>query len=97
MSANDKTYTEVLLEVYEKMDTVEQRIVGKVDAIIRDNADFKAELAAGDAKFKAHDKRIDDNSDDIKTNVVNITKARNLNATLTAFMSGLAAFIGWNR
>jgi len=97
MSPNDKSYTEVLLEVYDKMDTVEQRIVGKVDAIIRDNADFKAGLAKGEAKFAAMDKscliinkRIDTNTDDIK-------KVRNLNAGIALIASTIAGIIGTNR
>ena len=92
MSPNDKTYTEVLIEVYDKMDVVEQRIVGKVDAIIRDNADFRADLAKGDAKFDAIDdkmdgkggmnERIKDAEGDIKSNTKNIKIVGGIEAAL---------------
>ena len=95
--SNGKTYTEVLPDVYAKIDTVEQRVTGKLDAVIRDNSDFKAGLAKGDARLDAMNKRIDANVADINTNVANITKVRNLNATLTAVFSGIAALVGWNR
>ena len=97
MPNNGKTYTEVLLEVYDKIDTVEQRITGKLDATIRDSSEFMSRLAAGDEKFNAQEKRIATNEADIKANEGNITKVRNLNATLAAFFSGIAAFVGWNQ
>jgi len=83
MSGNGKTYTEVLLDVYEKIDVVEQRITGKLDATIRDNADFKARLAAGDEKFAATDDKIaacyKTLNKDIADNKKTIEKVRNLN------------------
>jgi hypothetical protein len=90
MSANGKTYTEVLLDVYDKIDTVEQRITGKLDATIRDNADFRARLAAGDEKFDAMDKRIDKNE-------TSITKVRNLNTFIALLGSTVAGIIGINK
>ena len=97
MPNNGKTYTEVLLDVYAKIDTVEQRVTGKLDAVIRDNADFMARLAAGDEKFNAQEKRIATNEADIKANEGNITKVRNLNAAITAFFSGIAALVGLSK
>ena len=96
-TGNGKTYTEVLIEVYDKIDVVEQRITGKLDATIRDNADFKAALAKGDAKFEAMDKscivinkRVDTNTEDIK-------KVRNLNAGIALLASTIAGIIGINK
>ena len=99
MSPNDKSYTEVLIEVYDKMDTVEQRIVGKVDAIIRDNADFRADLAKGDAKFDAIDDKMDGKGGmndrlgtaegDIKTNSKNIKIVGSIEAGITLALAYL--------
>ena len=98
MPNNGKTYTEVLIEVYEKLDVVEQRMTGKLDAVIRDNSDFKAGLAKGEAKFDAIDdkiettcvaleKRIDENS-------TSIGKVRNLNTFVALLGSTIAGIIG---
>ena len=98
MPNNGKTYTEVLIEVYEKLDVVEQRMTGKLDAVIRDNSDFKAGLAKGEAKFEAIDdkietacvaleKRIDENS-------TSIGKVRNLNTFVALLGSTIAGIIG---
>jgi len=95
--SNGKTYTEVLLEVYQKIDIVEQRVTGKLDAVIRDNSDFKAGLAKGDARFDAIDKRIDANVADINTNVANITKVRNLNTGIALLASAIAGILGINK
>ncbi len=97
MPNNGKTYTEVLLEVYEKMDNVEQRIVGKVDAIIRDNADFKAALAKGDARFTALDKVCVSITKSVDTNTEDIKKVRNLNAGIALLASTIAGIIGVNK
>ena len=95
--SNGKTYTEVLLEVYQKIDIVEQRVTGKLDAVIRDNSDFKASLAAGEAKFKANEaacaaltKRVDTNAADIKS-------VRNLNTFIALLGSTIAGIIGVNK
>ena len=101
MPNNGKTYTEVLLEVYEKIDNVEQRVVGKVDAIIRDNADFKAALAKGEAKFDAIDDKIETGcaglSKRIDENGTAIGKVRNLNAGIALLASTIAGIIGVNK
>lgn len=94
MSPNDKSYTEVLIEVYDKMDTVEQRIVGKVDAIIRDNADFKAGLAKGEAKFAAMDKSCVIINKRIDTNTTDIKKVGSLNAVVAVIGSTIAGILG---
>ena len=98
---NGKTYTEVLLEVYAKMDVVEQRVVGKLDAVIRDNSDFKAELAKGDARFKAIDDRMSQCqqtvSHDIEANTKTIEKVRNLNTGIALLASTIAGIIGVNK
>ncbi len=86
---NGKTYTEVLLELYGKMDTVEQRLIRRLD-IIQDNTAATMAIAL-DASDKVHagmDKRIDANTDDIK-------KARNLNITIATVLSAIAAWLGW--
>jgi len=105
--SNGKTYTEVLLDVYDKLDNVEQRILGRIDVIANDNADCREKLARGDAKFAGIDNKLDgkggmnervkDNAGGIKTNADNIVKVRNLNATITAFFSGIAALVGLSK
>ena len=104
---NGKTYTEVLLDVYDKLDNVEQRILGRIDVIANDNADCREKLARGDAKFAGIDNKLDgkgginervkENTGGIKTNADNIVKVRNLNATITAFFSGIAALVGLSK
>ena len=100
MSPNDKTYTEVVLEFTNMLADSESRQT-------EHNGEVMTQLARGDEKFAAiYDKmdgkggmneRIKDNSDDIETNVANIVKVRNLNATIAAGFSAIATFIGWNR
>ena len=97
MSANDKTYTEVLIEVYEKIDNVERRIVGKIDDVVSDNADFRVELAKGGAKFKAIDDKLDGEggvNERIKTNSTDIKNVRNLNTFIALLGSTIAGIIG---
>ena len=97
MPNNGKTYTEVLLDVYDKIDTVEQRITGKLDATIRDSSEFMSRLAAGDEKFNAQEKRIATNEADIKANEGNITKVRNLNTGIALLASTIAGILGVNK
>ena len=99
--SNGKTYTEVLLDVYDKLDTVEQRIVRKIDVIAKDNAECKERMARGEAKVDSLDEKIDAYykkvDKRIDTNVADITKVRNLNAVLTALFSSIAAFVGLSK
>ncbi len=88
---NGKTYTEVLLELYGKMDTVEQRLIRRLD-IIQDNTAATMAIAL-DASDKVHagmDKRIDANTDSIKN-------VRNLNAGIALLASTIAGIIGINK
>jgi len=95
--SNGKTYTEVLLEVYAKIDTVEQRVTGKLDAVIRDNSEFKAGLAKGEARFDSLDNKIDGKgglAERVDTNASDIKSVRNLNAFIALIGSAIAGFIG---
>ena len=104
MPNNGKTYTEVLIDIYDKLDNVEQRVIKRIDVIASDTAECREKMARGDVKFDAiRDKldgeggvneRIKVNAADIKTNENSIVKVRNLNATITAGLSTIAAFIG---
>ena len=100
-TSNGKSYTQVLLDVYDKIDTVEQRVTGKLDAVIRDNSDFKAALAKGDARFKATDDKIavcyETLTKDIDENTKAIGKVRNLNTFIALLGSTIAGIIGINR
>ena len=100
-ATNGKTYTEVLLDVYEKIDTVEQRVTGKLDAVIRDNSEFMARLAAGDERFHAIDDKIDacraTLGKDISENSKTIEKVRNLNTFIALLGSTIAGIIGVNK
>jgi hypothetical protein len=91
---NGKSYTEVVLEFSDRLDVVEQRIIGKLDAVIRDNADFKATQAKNEAECKAVDDKVDGNSEDIKTNAKDIKKVGGLNAFATIVASTIAGIIG---
>ena len=104
MPNNGKTYTEVLIDIYDKLDNVEQRVIKRIDVITVDNAECKEKMARGEVKFAALadkldgkggvNERIETNAADIKTNENSIVKVRNLNATITAGLSTIAAFIG---
>ena len=91
---NGKSYTEVVLEFSDRLNVVEQRIIGKLDAVIRDNADFKAIQAKNEANLKATDDKTDNNSEDIKTNTKDIKKVGALNAFATIVASTIAGIIG---
>ena len=91
---NGKSYTEVVLEFSDRLNVVEQRIIGKLDAIVRDNADFKATQAKNEANLKATDDKTDSNSEDIKTNTKDIKKVGALNAFATIVASTIAGIIG---
>ncbi len=88
---NGKTYTEVLIEVYDKMDGVEQRLIRRLDRI-QDNtaASVAIALDEADKKHGAMDKRIDEACVEIKT-------VRNLNAGIALLASTIAGIIGINR
>ena len=94
---NGKTYTEVLLDVYEKLDNVEQRIIKRIDTIAADSADCREKLAKGDAKFKAIDDKIDGKggiNEQIEKNVKEIGKVRNINTFIALIASTIAGIIG---
>ena len=98
--SNGKSYTAVLLDVYAKIDTVEQRITGKLDATIRDNAEFMSRLATGDAKFKAIDDKLDGEggiNERLKQHDTDIRGVRNLNTIIAAVFSAIAALVGVNK
>ena len=103
-----RTYTEAVLDFSDRLDVVEQRVIKKLDIIAEQNSEFKAALAKGDVRFEAIDKkvdaacvvmnsRIDDCVSDIDKNASAITKVRNLNAALTAILSTIAGFVGYQR
>ncbi len=88
MPNNGKTYTEVLIEIYGKMDKVEQRLIKRLDNIQDSTAATVAiALDSADKKHGAMDKRVDTNTDDIK-------KVRNLNAGIALLASTIAGIIG---
>jgi len=112
MPNNGKTYTEVVAEfkadVGDLRSEFKTEIGGlRVEVIDRINDNHIAVLgrldeitsgqSAAEERDKAQGKEIDEAKSDIKTNAANIVKVRNLNATLTAFFSGAAAWFGWNQ
>ena len=94
-------------EILRQLAESERRQVNRLDAIAEHNSKVMAALAGGTAKFKAIDDKLDGkggmnehiaaNTKGIGKNADNIVKVRNLNATLTALFSGIAAFVGWNQ
>ena len=97
----DKTYTEVVAEFKTEMSDLRVEFVDRLNnnhvAVLDRLDDITSGQSAAEERDKAQGKQIDDNKVDIKTNRDNIVKVRNLNATLTAFFSGIAAFIGFQR
>ena len=97
------TEREILTQVAES----ERRQVKRLDAIAEHNSKVMAKLARGDERFASvYDKmdgeggineRLAANTTGIGKNADSIVKVRNLNATLTALFSGIAAFVGWNQ
>ena len=96
--SNGKTYTEVLLDVYDKLDNVEQRILRRMDVIAIDNTDCKERMAKGDARFKAIDDKIVTAcvalEKGIDENASAIGKVRNLNTFIALLGSTIAGIIG---
>ena len=101
MPNNGKSYTEVVAELNGSISDMRVEMVDRINDGNKDILDrldgINSGLARGDERYKAQEKRIEDNATDIKANAGNIVKVRNLNATLTAFFSGIAAFVGWNQ
>ncbi len=96
--SNGKTYTEVLLDVYDKIDDVEQRLIKRMDDVVKTGSECKEALARGDARLIAMDdkinktytnvdKRIDGNADSIKN-------VRNINTFIAVLGSTIAGIIG---
>ena len=110
--SNGKTYTEVVAEFKTEIGDLRSEFrteIGglRVEFVDRINNNHVAVLdrfdditsgqATAEARYSSQKEQVDDNKDDIKTNAANIVKVRNLNATLTAFFSGAAAWFGWNQ
>ena len=92
--SNGKSYTDVVLEFSDRLDTVEQRIIKRLDVIAQDNADIKAGLARDDARFHALDKSCVSIAKRIDTNAADIKKVGGLNAFATIVASTIAGIIG---
>jgi 3-phenylpropionate/cinnamic acid dioxygenase small subunit len=96
--SNDKTYTEVVVELKAEMGDLRVDFIDRLNdnqVAVLDRLDvITSGQSAAEERDKAQGKQIEDNRVDIKTNADGIVKVRNLNATITAAMSGLAAFIG---
>jgi len=98
---NGKSYTEVVAEFRTEMGDLRVEFIDRINdnhiTVLDRLDDITSGQAAAEARYEAQEKQIDDNKEDIKTNAAGIVKVRNLNATITAAMSGIAAFIGWQR
>ena len=70
-------------EFYDALIKMDRRLGDKIDGI-------HSELAAGNTKFDSMEKRIDENSSEIK-------KVRNLNTGIALLASTIAGIIGVNR
>ena len=85
-----REFYEALLNQNEAMSQMDRRLVKRLDIILSDNAEFKAEQAKSEARLDATDKRIDENVDSIKN-------VRNLNAFIALLGSTIAGIIGVNK
>ena len=92
--SNGKSYTDVVLEFSDRLDVVEQRIIKRLDVIVADNADYKAGLAASEARFAGLDKSCVSISKRIDTNAADIKKVGGLNAVATIVAATVAGIIG---
>ena len=98
---NGKTYTEVVAEFKTEIGDLRVEFIDRLNdnhvAVLDRLDDITSGQSAAEERDKAQGKQIDDNKVDIKVNRENIVKVRNLNATIAAFFSGIAAFIGFQR
>ena len=70
-------------EFYDALISMDRRLGDKIDGI-------HSELAAGNTKFDSMDKRLDENSSEIK-------KVRNLNVFIALLASTIAGILGVNK
>ena len=98
MPNNGKTYTEVVAEFKTEIGDLRVELIDRTNdnhIAVLDRLDaITSGQAAAEERDRAQAKEIDTNAADIKTNAAGIVKVRNLNATITAALSGIAAFIG---
>ena len=78
-----REFYDALLDQNKERADMERRLGDKLDGIT-------SSIAANDEKFKAQDKRIDENSGEIK-------KTRNLNAGIALLASTIAGILGVNK
>jgi len=95
---NGKTYTQVVADLKKEMGDMRVEFIDRTNnnhVAVLDRLDvITSGQAAAEERDIAQEKQIDENKANIKTNADGIVKVRNLNATITAAMSGIAAFIG---
>ncbi len=101
MPNNSKTYTEVLIDIYDKLDNVEQRVIKRIDVIASDTAECREKMARGDVKFDILDKRIDKtdgrvdgHDDDLIDALKSQSNVGKLNALGTVLGTIIASVIG---
>lgn len=92
-----RQFYEALIEQNKLREESFKEMNGKLDTVIAGNSGFRTLLAKNETRILAIDKRLDGHDSDIKTNVDEIRKARNINATLTAILSAIAGFVGLQR
>ena len=89
-----KTYTEVILEFNNRIDTVEQRILRRLDALVENGKSVEAMLARCEEKDIAMDKELTAIEKRIDSNTDRINKVGGLNAFIALLGSAIAGILG---
>jgi len=77
-------------EFYDALINMDRRLGDKID-------DIHSEIAKGEVRFEAMDKRCTTLNERVNTNASGITKVRNLNTGIALLASTIAGIIGINR
>jgi len=94
---NGKTYTEVLLEVYDKLDVVEQRMVTRLDSIDKSVQQNCIMLEGIQHDVTSHENRLNGQSNQIDKLRDSAKNAGLISSTIAIVGSTIAAILGTSR
>ena len=93
---NGKSYTEVLLEVHDKLDEMERRTITRLDGVQEGVNGNNVALARVETKMDSMCKSIDKNADDIDEcgkDVTNLKRENKIVGGINGIFTGLVAVI----
>ena len=97
MSGNGKTYTEVVIEIMDRMDQYEQRVIRRLDALNEKIEANGRTLSSVDRALGEHERRLCEHEQDIK----NLENSDRRWGVTTGFMAVLgtiiASIVGTNK